>query len=283
MNRNVVLRRRLGTAFALGLIAGCGNASKNEGQSASSEARRRIVGGAHRHAGATFPYPIYSKWFDVYHKKTGVEINYQSIGSGAGIQQVKAGTVDFGASDAALSNAAAQGNAARGAPLPDRRRARWRSRTTCPASTQPLKLTPDIVAGIYLGKITPWNDQTIAAANPGVDPPAAPILAVHRSDGSGTTNIFTTYLSRGERASGRSWSAPNTSVSWPVGRRRQGQRGRGRAGPPDARARSATSSWPTPSRTIVAGGAAAQPRDGQFVEPSARLDHRRDRGARSTR
>jgi len=166
-------------------------------------------------AGATFPYPLYSKWFDMYHGKTGVQINYQSIGSGAGIQQVKAGTVDFGASDAALSNQR----------LKEMPRAVLHFPTAAgavvlaynlPDVKEPLNLTPEAIAGIYLGKITMWNDKVIAAANPGVALPTSPILAVHRSDGSGTTNIFTTYLS----AVNRSWKelvGANTSVSWPVG------------------------------------------------------------------
>ncbi|HEY7727612.1 MAG TPA: phosphate ABC transporter substrate-binding protein PstS [Candidatus Eisenbacteria bacterium] len=166
-------------------------------------------------AGATFPYPLYSKWFDHYHQKTGVQINYQSIGSGGGIQQVKAGTVDFGASDAALSNKALQdlprkvlhfptvgGAVAIAYNLPDLK--------------EPLKLTPEALAGIYLGKITTWNDKRITAANPGVSLPASPILPVHRSDGSGTTNIFVTYLS----AVSSEWKelvGIGTSVSWPAG------------------------------------------------------------------
>ena len=166
-------------------------------------------------AGATFPYPIYSKWFDTYHQKTGIEINYQSIGSGAGIQQVKAGTVDFGASDAALSN--------------DRLRELPRKIVhfptvggavalvvNLPGFTGALKLTPQLITDIYMGKITMWNDRAIAAVNPGAKLPVAPILSVHRSDGSGTTNIFTMYLSA---VSGQ-WKelvGANTSVSWPSG------------------------------------------------------------------
>jgi phosphate transport system substrate-binding protein len=166
-------------------------------------------------AGATFPYPIYSKWFDAYHQKTGVAINYQSIGSGAGIQQVKAGTVDFGASDAALSD--------------DRLREMPREVLHFPtvggavvlAYNVPdlkgrLQLTPDVIAGIFLGKISTWNDKRIAAINPGVELPGSPILPVHRSDGSGTTNIFTTYLSA-VNAEWKNTVGYNTSVSWPVG------------------------------------------------------------------
>src|SRR5262249_48391746 len=166
-------------------------------------------------AGATFPSPIYSKWFDVYHEKTGIQINYQSIGSGAGIQQVKAGTVDFGASDAALSNDRLKEMPRKVLHFPTVAGA-VALVYHLPGVTARLKLTPQIVAGTYLGTIRTWNDKAIAAANPGVTLPAAPILAVHRSDGSGTTNIFTMYLS----AVSGSWkqrSGANTSVSWPSG------------------------------------------------------------------
>jgi phosphate transport system substrate-binding protein len=166
-------------------------------------------------AGATFPYPIYSKWFDVYRQKTGVEINYQSIGSGAGIQQVKAGTVDFGASDAALSDATLKDLPRRVLHFPTVAGAVVLA-YNLPGLKGALQLTPDVILGIYLGRITAWNDRRIAAGNPGVVLPAAPILAVHRSDGSGTTNIFTNYLA----AVGSEWKelvGAGTSVSWPSG------------------------------------------------------------------
>jgi phosphate transport system substrate-binding protein len=166
-------------------------------------------------AGATFPYPIYSKWFDVYHEKTGVQINYQSIGSGAGIQQVKAGTVDFGASDAALSDAQLKDMPRRVVHFPTVAGAVVLA-YNLPGSGRPLQLTPEILAGIYLGKITTWNDKRIVAANPGARMPAVPILAVHRSDGSGTTNIFTLYLA----AVSGEWKGlvgSGTSVRWPSG------------------------------------------------------------------
>jgi len=166
-------------------------------------------------AGATFPYPLYSKWFDMYQKEGGAQINYQSIGSGGGIQQVKAGTVDFGASDAPLSNA----------QLKDMPRPVLHFPTVAgsvalaynlPSVTQPIQLTPEAIVGIYLGKIKMWNDKAIAASNPGVALPGAPIMPVHRSDGSGTTYIFMTYLSDVSRE----WKelvGVNTSVSWPAG------------------------------------------------------------------
>ena len=166
-------------------------------------------------AGATFPYPIYSKWFDLYHQAKGVEINYQSIGSGAGIQQVKAGTVDFGASDAALSDAQLKDMPRRVLHFPTVAGAVVLA-YNLPGVTAPLRLTSDLVLGIYMNRITTWNDRRIAAVNPGVTLPAAPILAVHRSDGSGTTNIFTNYLA----AVSGEWKelvGAGTSVSWPAG------------------------------------------------------------------
>ncbi|HEV8479553.1 MAG TPA: phosphate ABC transporter substrate-binding protein PstS [Candidatus Eisenbacteria bacterium] len=166
-------------------------------------------------AGATFPYPIYSKWFDVYRDKTGVTINYQSIGSGAGIQQVKAGTVDFGASDAALSD-----DRLRELPRPVLHFPTVGGAVVLaynlPDLKGQLKLTPDVVVDIYMGKITTWNDKRIAAANTGTALPAMPILPVRRSDGSGTTNIFTMYLSS-VSSQWKEMIGANTSVSWPAG------------------------------------------------------------------
>jgi len=166
-------------------------------------------------AGATFPYPIYSKWFDVYHEKTGVAINYQSIGSGAGIQQVKTGTVDFGASDAALSDAALKDMPRRVLHVPTVGGAVVMA-YNLPGFDGRIQLTPDVLAAIYLGSITTWNDKKLAAVNPGVTLPAAPILPVHRSDGSGTTNIFTLYLSS-VSSKWKDLAGAGTAVSWPVG------------------------------------------------------------------
>ncbi len=166
-------------------------------------------------AGATFPAPIYTKWFSEYNKKTGVEINYQPIGSGGGIQQVRAGTVDFGASDAALSNDQLKEMPRKVVHVPTVAGAVAMA-YNLPGMSATIRLTPEAIAGIYLGKVTRWNDRLIAAANPGVVLPATPVLPVHRSDGSGTTNIFTTYLSS---VSGQ-WKelvGANTSVSWPAG------------------------------------------------------------------
>lgn len=167
-------------------------------------------------AGATFPYPMYSKWFSEYHKAhPDIQINYQSIGSGGGIRQVLAGTVDFGASDGPMSDEQlAQAKTkilhvptVLGAVVPA---------YNVPGVSGEIKFTPQALAGIFLGKITKWNDDAIAAANPGVKFPDKPIIIVHRSDGSGTTYIFTDYLSKVSPE----WQAQvgkNTSVKWPVG------------------------------------------------------------------
>jgi phosphate transport system substrate-binding protein len=175
-------------------------------------------------AGATFPYPMYSKWFSEYNKKhSNVQINYQSIGSGGGIRQVLAGTVDFGASDGPMTDeqlSQAKGKILHiptvlGAVVPA---------YNVPGVTGEIKFTPDALAGIYLGKITTWNDAAIAKANPGVNLPAQPIVVVHRSDGSGTTFIFTDYLS----SASSDWKnsvGKGTSVKWPVGLGGKGNEG----------------------------------------------------------
>src|ERR1700728_3772109 len=168
-------------------------------------------------AGATFPNPIYSKWFSEYHKlHSDVQINYQSIGSGGGIRQVTEGTVDFGASDMPMTDGQleeAQGKrktkilnlpSVLGAVVPA---------YNIPGVTGEVKFTPEALAGIFLGKITKWNDKAITSANPGVNFPDKDIIVVHRSDGSGTTFIWTDYLSK---VSGdwKSKVGAGGSVSW---------------------------------------------------------------------
>ena len=166
-------------------------------------------------AGATFPYPIYSKWFSEYSAAhPGVEVNYQSIGSGGGIRQVTAGLVDFGASDMPMTNDALSASKVKlihiptvlGAVVPI---------FNVPGVTD-MKISPDVLADIYLNKITSWSDARIAKDNPGVKLPDQKIIVVHRSDGSGTSFIFTDYLSKvsKEWASG---PGSGTSPSWPIG------------------------------------------------------------------
>jgi phosphate transport system substrate-binding protein len=171
-------------------------------------------------AGATFPYPIYSKWFDEFHKKnSNVEINYQSLGSGAGIRQVTEGTVDFGASDGPMNDDQLKAYQVKhgfpilhfptvlGADVPT---------YNIPGVSGELNFTPDALAGIFLGRISKWNDPAIAGANKGVNLPANDIVVIHRSDGSGTTYIWTDYLSK-VSSDWKDKVGKGTSVSWPVG------------------------------------------------------------------
>ncbi len=185
----------------------------------AAQANLRLTG-----AGATFPYPIYSKWVLEYTSvHPNIQINYASIGSGGGIRQFTDHTVDFGASDGPMTDsmiAAVQGNVIHiptvlGSVVPT---------YNIPGLAQQLKFTGDVLAGIYLGQITSWNDSRIAAVNPGVTLPDRDIVVVHRSDGSGTTYIWTDYLSKVSQ----DWAqrvGHATSVNWPVGLGGQGNPG----------------------------------------------------------
>ncbi|MDR7463731.1 MAG: phosphate ABC transporter substrate-binding protein PstS, partial [Armatimonadota bacterium] len=174
-------------------------------------------------AGATFPFPLYSKWSQLYAAERGVQINYQSIGSGGGIRQFIAKTVDFGASDGPMTDeqiAQAGGRVLHipmvaGAVVPV---------YNIPGVGQGLNFTPEVLADIFLGKITRWNDPRLARANPGVKLPAAEVVVVHRSDGSGTTAIWVNYLSKVSPE----WKArvgEGTSVNWPTGLGGKGNEG----------------------------------------------------------
>jgi phosphate transport system substrate-binding protein len=179
-------------------------------------------------AGATFPYPIYSKWFDAYHKLfPNIEFNYQSIGSGGGINQITQGTVDFGATDGPMNDMQLQDyQSKRGMQI-------FHFPTVLGAAvltynvagvSQEMNFTPEAIAGIFLGKITKWNDPELAKANPGMKLPASDIVVVHRSDGSGTSYIWTDYLSKVSPE----WKmkvGANTSVNWPVGLGGKGNEG----------------------------------------------------------
>jgi phosphate transport system substrate-binding protein len=179
-------------------------------------------------AGATFPYPIYSKWFDEYHKAhANAQINYQSVGSGAGIKQVTEGTVDFGASDGPMNDDQLKayqdkhGSAilhfptVLGAAVPT---------YNIPGVNSALNFTPDALAGIFLGRVTKWNDPLIASANKGVNLPANDIVVIHRSDGSGTTYIWTDYLSK-VSDDWKNKVGKGTSVNWPAGLGGKGNEG----------------------------------------------------------
>ena len=167
-------------------------------------------------AGATFPYPLYSKWFKDYAAvDPEVSFNYQAIGSGGGIKQIMAQSVDFGASDKFLSDAELKAAPAQLLHIPTVLGA-VAVAYHIPGVTAGLKLTPQLLSEIFLGKLTRWSDPRLARLNPGVTLPDAPIVVVHRTDGSGTTSIFTDYLSRVNR----DWServGTGTTVHWPVG------------------------------------------------------------------
>lgn len=165
-------------------------------------------------AGATFPYPLYSKMFDAYNKKTGIQVNYQAIGSGGGIQQISAKTVEFGASDAFLKD---KELATFSAPVVHIPMALGSVAIAYNIPGNPdLKLTPDLLANIYLGNIKKWNDPKIKSVNPGATLPNLPITVVYRSDGSGTTSIFTTYLAEVNKEWAQDVGA-GKSVNWPTG------------------------------------------------------------------
>jgi phosphate transport system substrate-binding protein len=208
-------------AFSFVTILAC---SGSDAGSADSAAAASSGGVDLNGAGATFPYPLYSKWFSDYAAKTGIKINYQSIGSGGGIKQLSENTVDFGATDGPMSTeelAAAKGGdvlhfpTVLGADV---------ITYNVPELTQPLRLTGEVLADVFLGKITKWNDARLAAVNPGVALPAKDILVVHRSDGSGTTYIFTDYLATVSEA----WAegpGRGKTVAWPVGLGGRGNEG----------------------------------------------------------
>lgn len=205
--------------FVLGLLA----ATVFCGLTISGLAAISITG-----AGATFPYPIYSKWFDAYHTAhSDIEINYQSIGSGGGIRQVIAGTVDFGASDG---------------PMTDEQIAAFKQKRgseilhfptvlgadvpayNLPGLTAKLRFTPAALAGIFLGTITKWNDPAIAEANPDVKLPDTVVIVAHRADGSGTTYVWTDYLSK-VSPEWQKTVGKGTAVRWPTGLGAKGNEG----------------------------------------------------------
>jgi len=198
------------------LAAACAKESANNSQTASSTASTTSGSVDLTGAGATFPYPLYSRWFSEYAREAGVKINYQSIGSGGGIRQLSEGTVDFGASDSPMSDD--EMAKAKGGPIIHIPTVLGAVVITynIPGASAPLTLTGKAIADIFSGKITKWNDARITSLNPGVTLPSTDILVVHRSDGSGTTYIFTDYLSKAVPA----WNSTvgkGKEVKWPVG------------------------------------------------------------------
>jgi len=216
--------RAMKLAALIFFVAGCSKDGANSFSTASSTTSSSSQSVDLTGAGATFPYPIYSKWFSDYASATGVKINYQSIGSGGGIRQLSEGTVDFGASDSPMSDdelSKAKGGAilhfptVLGADV---------ITYNLPGVTTALKFTPAAIADIFSGRIKKWNDTRIASLNPGVTLPAQDILVVHRSDGSGTTYIFTDYLSTAV-PSWKTSVGKGKEVKWPVGLGAKGNEG----------------------------------------------------------
>ena len=207
--------------LSLAFASACNSKPNPNGSSnivANKSSANQIIG-----AGSTFVYPIMSKWIEAFQQQSGgVQINYQSIGSGGGIQQLKKGLVDFGASDAALDDDALKGTAPM-LQIPES------AGPVCitynlPTLKQPLRLTPKALAGIFLGTIKTWQDPEIRKANVGAALPNSPVVVAHRTEGSGTTNIFTTYLS----AVSPEWQqkiGKGTNVQWPVGLGGKGSEG----------------------------------------------------------
>ena len=185
--------------------------------SASTALAQQITG-----AGATFPAPLYAKWADAYNKATGIRVNYQSVGSGAGLRQIRGKTVDFGASDMPLTDeelakdGLIQFPTVIGGVVP--------VINVAGVPTRQLRLTGQLLGDIYLGKIVKWSDPAIAALNPGVKLPDVQIAVVRRADGSGTTFIFTNYLSK-VNAEWKAKVGEGTAVNWPTGAGGKGNEG----------------------------------------------------------
>jgi len=198
-------------------LAACGG---GRGQSGSDTSQMKSFGNNSNSnnllgAGSTFVYPLFSKLFAEYGKQTHVMVNYQSIGSGGGILQLTNKTVDFGDSDAPLNDEQTKKMAVPVLHIPMCAGAVVIS-YNLPQVKSKLKLTPDVLAGMFAGKITKWNDPQIAKVNPGVALPATSVFIVHRSEGSGTTNIFTTYLSKVNADWAKS-PGKGSAINWPAG------------------------------------------------------------------
>ncbi|GAC1304133.1 MAG: phosphate ABC transporter substrate-binding protein PstS [Mucilaginibacter sp.] len=199
------------------IFTGCGGNGNNSAADSTKQSPVASSGDSNTllGAGSTFVYPLFSKLFAEYDKETGVKVNYQSIGSGGGILQLTNKTIDFGDSDAPLNDDQAKKIGADVLHIPMCSGAVVIS-YNLPELKGALKLTPDVLANIFLGKITKWNDPQIAKINPGTALPATGIFIAHRSDGSGTTNIFTTYLAKVSPE----WNTKpgkGSAISWPAG------------------------------------------------------------------
>jgi phosphate transport system substrate-binding protein len=206
--------------FSLSLVS-CGGGATGSGTdstAAGGGSDDALIG-----AGSSFDNPLFSKLFSEYNKSNGLKVNYQSVGSGAGISQLTAKTVDFGASDAPMNGKQDSALTAPAIHIPVTAGAVVLS-YNLPEVKDTLKLTPAVLADLFLGKITKWNDPAIAAANKGVKLPATPVVIAHRSDGSGTSNIFTTYLSK-VSDEWMSKVGKGSAVNWPAGLGGKGNEG----------------------------------------------------------
>ncbi len=215
--KNIFSALVISVSIMITSCGGNGNSSTNASDSNSSANKNEIIG-----AGATFPYPFYSKIFDVYNQEKGIKVNYQSIGSGGGIKQLQNKTVDFGASDAPMSDEELGKSPSMIVHVPSCLGAVI---ITYNLPGDPaLKFTPEVLAGIFLGKITKWNDPAIIGINSGVKLPDLPISVIHRSDGSGTTYIFSDYLSK-VNGDWNTKPGKGKSLDWPVGLGAKGNEG----------------------------------------------------------
>ena len=226
MKKNYFSIRRLlpiGAIFAIISVAmvSCGGGGATSGSDSTATGNsddNTLIG-----AGSSFDYPLFSKQFSEYTKTAGLKVNYQSVGSGAGISQLTNKTVDFGASDATMNGKQDSALSSPAIHIPVTAGAVVLS-YNLPEVKDTLMLSPDVLAGIFMGTITKWNDPKIAAINKGVKLPSTTILIAHRSDGSGTTNIFTTYLAK-VSSDWMSKVGKGSAVNWPVGLGGKGNEG----------------------------------------------------------
>ncbi|SRR5579871_953644 len=217
-SQHLLLASALLVAFSFASCSGGSGSGGGTDSTSSSSSSDALIG-----AGSTFDNPLFSKMFSEYNKINGLKVNYQSVGSGAGISQLTNKTVDFGASDAPMNGKQDSALAAPALHIPVTAGAVVLS-YNLPEIKDTLLITPSVLADIFLGKITKWDDPKIAAINKGVKLPPTGIVIAHRSDGSGTTNIFTTYLSKVSEE----WSSKvgkGSAVNWPVGLGGKGNEG----------------------------------------------------------
>lgn len=224
-NFSVFNKTALSAFLTVSLLSGCGGNGSKTGKDTTGGSRTGSNASSNTllGAGSTFVYPLFSKLFAVYNKETGIRVNYQSIGSGGGILQLTNKTIDFGDSDAPLNDDQTKKMGADVLHIPMCSGAVVIS-YNLPEVKGTIKLTPSVLANIFLGKITKWNDAQIAKINPDLSLPATGIFIAHRSDGSGTTNIFTTYLSK-VSSEWNTKPGKGSAINWPAGLGGKGNEG----------------------------------------------------------